>query len=112
MLLDLDALADQTISRTALKPEELDAEVASLGPRWSVAGGDLVLALRGAPMSKCAAAVAHAAELADEMDHHPRIVLEYAATTLSIHTHDARAITMLDVVYAARLERWLRDHGW
>jgi pterin-4a-carbinolamine dehydratase len=46
------------------------------------------------------------------MDHHPRIVLEYAGMTLSIHTHDAKAITVTDLVYAARLERWLRANGW
>ena len=54
----------------------------------------------------------YAASLADEMDHHPTIVLEYAGLTLKIHTHDARAITLIDLVYAARLERWLRTSGW
>jgi pterin-4a-carbinolamine dehydratase len=109
---ELDGMANQTISRTGVPPEELARELASLGTRWSVAAGELVLALRGAPMAKCGLAVAYAAKLADEMDHHPRIVVEYAGTTLTLHTHDKHAITMLDLVYAARLEKWLRDNGW
>jgi pterin-4a-carbinolamine dehydratase len=109
---DLDGIANQTISRSGVPKAELDHELESLGSRWSVVNNELRLELRGAPMAKCGAAVAEAARLADEMDHHPRIVVEYAGTTLTIHTHDKQAITMLDLVYAARVERWLRDHGW
>jgi pterin-4a-carbinolamine dehydratase len=108
---DLDALAANTLSRSALTQEALQKEVASLGPHWSIDGENLKLELKGA-MAKCGAAAAHAAVLADEMDHHPRIVLEYAGMTLTINTHDKKAITVLDLVYAARLERWLRAAGW
>ena len=109
---NLESLASNTLSRSVLSPEQLQKEVGSLGPRWSIEGEDLKLELKGAPMAKCGAAAAHAAVLADEMDHHPTIVLEYAGMTLKIHTHDKKAITVLDLVYAARLERWLRAAGW
>ncbi len=105
---DLDKLASAATSRSKVSNDELTRELATLGARWSVAGPDLVLALRGQPMAKWAPVVAEAARLADEMDHHPTITLEYPGLTLEIHTHDAQAITMTDVVYAARLERWLR----
>jgi 4a-hydroxytetrahydrobiopterin dehydratase len=109
---DLDALASHTISRSTLSPDQLAAEVAQLGARWSIAGTDLQLELRGQPMARGAAVVLEAARLADELNHHPRIVLEYQGLTLAIHTHDKQAITVLDLVYAARLERWLRANGW
>ena len=108
----LDSLAANTVSRTVLSDEQLRKEVESLGPRWSIDGENLKLELKGAPMAKCGAAAAHAAILADELDHHPTIVLEYAGLTLTIHTHDKKAITLLDLVFAARLERWLRTAGW
>lgn len=93
--------------------EEIAAQVAQLGARWSVDGIDLVLVLAGPKgMAKCGAAVAYATTLADEMDHHPDIVMAYPRTTLKIHTHDAQAITSLDLDYAARLERWLRANDW
>jgi 4a-hydroxytetrahydrobiopterin dehydratase len=109
---DLDSLASHTLARSKLAPEKLHAEIAALGARWSLAGDDLQLALPVKPMTKAAAVVAHAAQLADEMDHHPRIVVEYQGVTLAIHTHDAKAITVTDLVYAARLERWLRANGY
>ena len=109
---DLDAIASNTISRSLLAAEQIQEEVAALGARWSIDGEDLKLRLQGKPMSKCGAAVAYATALADEMDHHPKIVMEYPGTTLTIHTHDKKAITVIDLVYAARLERWLRENGW
>jgi 4a-hydroxytetrahydrobiopterin dehydratase len=63
-------------------------------------------------MAKYGEAAAYASLLADQMDHHPNISLAYGGLTLTIHTHDANAITVLDLVYAARFERWLRTNGW
>lgn len=109
MTRDLDELAGDTVSRSTV--DDLSTELAALGPRWSVDGDDLKLELKG-PMTRTGAAAAHAGELADEMDHHPAITLAYAGLTLRIHTHDKHAITVIDLVYAARLEQWLRAHGW
>jgi pterin-4a-carbinolamine dehydratase len=109
---DLDSLASNTLSKSKLNTEQLHQEVAALGSRWAIAGIDLRCELRGASMTKCGEAAAYAAKLADEMDHHPRIVMEYPGTTLTIHTHDANAVTVMDLVYAARFERWLRANGW
>ena len=109
---DLDTLASHTISRSMLTPAQVQDEVTALGSRWSIAGEDLKLELRGAPMTQCGAAVAYAASLADEMEHHPSIAVEFGGTTLKIHSHDKNAITVIDLVYAGRLEQWLRAHGW
>lgn len=109
---DLDSIASNTISRSLIAEDQLQQEVAALGPRWSIAGTELRCELRGAPMARCGQAAAYAAALADEMDHHPRIVLEYAGLTLTIHTHDKSAITVTDLVYAARFEKWLRENSW
>jgi 4a-hydroxytetrahydrobiopterin dehydratase len=111
MVSDLDTLAATTLEMREVDTDVLRDEVAGLGKRWSIVDGELVLELRGQPMSKHVAVIAHAAKLADELDHHPRIVLEYAGMTLAIHTHDAHAITVTDLVYAARLEQWLRANG-
>jgi pterin-4a-carbinolamine dehydratase len=109
---DLESLASNTLSRTSVPDEQLRQEVNALGPRWMIDGIDLKLELRGAAMTKYGEAAAYASVLADEMDHHPTIVLEYGGLTLRINTHDQKAITVTDLVYAARLERWLRANGW
>ena len=110
--MDLQALATQPVSRTKLEAATLREQVGVLGDRWSVAGDDLKLAMKAQPMTKAAAIAERAAALADELDHHPTIVIEYAGITLTIHTHDAKAITALDLIFAARLERWLREQSW
>lgn len=109
---DLESIASNTLSRSALPVEQLQQEVAALGPRWAIAGRELRCELRGVPMARCGEAAAYATALADEMDHHPRIVLEYTGLTLTIYTHDKQAITVTDLVYAARFEKWLRINGW
>jgi pterin-4a-carbinolamine dehydratase len=109
---DLESIASNTLSRSTVADEQLRQEVAALGPRWTIDGMDLRCELRGAAMTKCGEAAAYAAVLADEMDHHPRILIEYAGMLLTIHTHDAAGITVTDLVYAARFERWLRANGW
>jgi 4a-hydroxytetrahydrobiopterin dehydratase len=109
---DLESIASNTLSRNQVADEQLRQEVAALGNRWTIDGIDLRCELRGAAMTKCGEAAAYAAVLADEMDHHPRILLEYAGMLLTIHTHDAGGITVTDLVYAARFERWLRANGW
>jgi 4a-hydroxytetrahydrobiopterin dehydratase len=108
---ELDALATHTISRDGVMPGEIGAELAALGARWTVAGGELSLTLRG-PMARTGAVAAFAGALADELDHHPKITIEYAGLTLAIHTHDAQGLTVLDLVFAARLEQWLRTNAW
>lgn len=87
-------------------------QLGSLGTRWSIDGLDLKLELRGATMTKYGAVAAHAAVIADEMNHHPTITLEYGGLTLRIHTHDQKAITAMDWEYARKLEDWLREAGW
>jgi len=108
---DLDALARQPLRYDPIAPADLPARIAPLGPRWTLAEGELRLVLPAQGMRANGAIAAHAAALADEVNHHPRIVLEYTGLTLTLHTHDAAAITAADVVYAARLEQWLRTQG-
>ncbi|HUJ62496.1 MAG TPA: 4a-hydroxytetrahydrobiopterin dehydratase [Kofleriaceae bacterium] len=105
---DLDSLADRALGRTALPAGELRSALLVLGPRWSVTAEDLKLVLPVKPMARAAEVAAQAAAIADELDHHPTFVMEYPGVTLTIHSHDVKAITATDVVYAARLERWLR----
>lgn len=109
---DLDSLANQTTARTRVSSSEMKEELAALGARWSIKAPDLVLRLEGPGMTKTGAVAAKAGALADELDHHPNIAIDYHGLTLAVHTHDKAAITVLDLVYAARLEQWLRTNGW
>ncbi len=104
-------MAGHTISRRKLEPEQLTSEVEALGSRWSVAEGELRLDIL-ATMTRTGPIAAFAGALADELDHHPKIVMEYGTLVLTVHTHDVGGISVADLVYAARLEQWLRANGW
>jgi pterin-4a-carbinolamine dehydratase len=63
-------------------------------------------------MSRTGVAVAFVGTLADELEHHPKVVLDRDGMTLSIRTTGARSVTVIDLVFAARVEQWLRANGW
>lgn len=101
-------LSDQTVTRQALSPADLAREVQQLGKRWTLAGDDLVVEIHSRQMKKLAAALAAAAAIADEMEHYPQVALDVPRLRLTIR----RATTVVDLVFAARVEQWLRDNGW
>ncbi|HEY4182245.1 MAG TPA: 4a-hydroxytetrahydrobiopterin dehydratase [Kofleriaceae bacterium] len=104
----LDELADQPIKRSPMSSSQIALAVEALGTRWTHDGSELKLTFAG-PMTRTGKIAAHAGALADELDHHPTITMTYPGLTLAINTHDKAAVTVLDVIYAARLERWLRN---
>ena len=101
-------ISDQTLGRTRLSPDELRREVTQLGKRWSLDGGDLVLDLYSREMTRLASAIGSAAAIADEMDIQPRMAIEYPHLRLVLRD----AATVVELVFAARLEQWLRENAW
>ncbi|MGE5187140.1 MAG: serine/threonine-protein kinase [Acidobacteriota bacterium] len=104
----LDDISDRTVSGTRLTPEEIAREVKALGKRWSVVAGDLQLDVYDEQLARLAQVIATAGEIADDMGHLPRIVVEPPHLVLSLRD----ASEVVDLVFAARLEQWLRTNGW
>jgi hypothetical protein len=96
------------VSRTQLAPAELAREVQSLGKRWTLADTDLVVDIYSREMTKLAEAFTAAAAIADEMEQQPRVAVEFPRLRLTI----PKATAVVDLVFAARIEAWLRDNGW
>ena len=113
---DIDAAIEQlatppTTSRSLLDPAWLTQQLEMLGQRWALTGNGLRLAVHGS-MRRTAALVSIAAAIGDELNHHPSITLDATHLELTIYTRQVNAITKLDLIYAARLEMWLREHGY
>ena len=113
---DIDAAIEQlakprTTSKSLLDPAWLTQQIEMLGERWALTGDGLRLAVRGS-MRRTAALVSIAAAIGDELAHHPSITLDATHLELTIFTRQVNAITKLDLIYAARLEMWLREHGY
>lgn len=106
-----DDVSTHTLRRDSISPDQLERELETLGPRWAEVNGALHLLLPGS-MSRIGVVAAFAGALADELDHHPRILLDRDGMSLAIQSYDAISVTVTDLVYAARLEQWLRANGW
>ena len=48
--------------------------------------------------------VNHVADLAEKMDHHPDILIEYKKVTLTLSTHSADGLTELDFTLANKID--------
>jgi 4a-hydroxytetrahydrobiopterin dehydratase len=48
--------------------------------------------------------VNHVADLAESMDHHPDILIQYKKVTLTLSTHDAGGLTDLDFKLARAID--------
>jgi eukaryotic-like serine/threonine-protein kinase len=101
-------ISDQTISRTRLTERELAREVKQLGRHWSLVDDELVLELHDRQLAKLAEVVTTAAQIADELELQPRIAIEYPR--LRVVLPNGASVVVL--VAAARVEQWLREHGW
>jgi eukaryotic-like serine/threonine-protein kinase len=101
-------LSDRTVSRNRLTPTALAREVMQLGRRWSLAGEELVLEIHDRQLTKLAQIVAFAASIADELELQPRVAIEYPRLRLVL----PNASAVVELVFAARIEQWLREHGW
>jgi 4a-hydroxytetrahydrobiopterin dehydratase len=49
--------------------------------------------------------VNHVADLAEGMDHHPDILIEYSEVTLTLSTHSSGGLTALDFNLAEKIDR-------
>jgi len=101
-------ISDMTVSRTQLSSGELLREVKALGKRWSLEHGDLHLDVYSRQMAKLASVIGGIAAISDEMEHFPKVQLAHPRLRVTIPT----AMTVVDLVFAARVEAWLRDNGW
>lgn len=74
-----------------------------LPPQWDLTDGEIV---RTYDFESYLAGVEFAtdvARVADELDHHPRMVIEFRTVTVAVHSHDAGGITERDLHFADRL---------
>jgi serine/threonine protein kinase len=107
----VEELSDQTMSGRPLSAEDVAREVKQLGKRWSLVEGNLQLELYSRSMTRLADAIQHIAILSDELDNQPRIALEFPRLTVTIRP-DKGTITVLELVFAARIEQWLLTTRW
>ncbi len=82
-----------------LNPEQVKANLGDL-PQWSLNGDSLQRTFRFESFAASMAFANRVAELADQMQHHPDIMIRFNKVTLTLTTHDAAWLTERDFSFA------------
>ena len=93
---------------TALTGKKLtDAEVSSAIQDlkgWELKNGEIVKTFKFESFIDAISFVNEVADLADELDHHPDMLIQYNKVTLTLSTHSAGGLTDKDFFLASEIE--------
>ena len=87
----------------ALTPQEIDDWLA-VSPVWALDGTALVRQATAASFPDAIRWVVEVADAAERADHHPDIDIRWRTLTFRLSTHDAGAITTLDLDLAREID--------
>ena len=87
----------------ALTADEVTAGLAAL-PAWTGDSSAIERTVEAPTFPAAIELVRQAAEVAEEMDHHPDIDVRWRRVRLVLSTHDAGGVTTLDLEQARRLD--------
>ncbi len=82
-----------------LSQEDIDARLTEL-PEWALNGDAIQRTVRFDDFAGAIAFVNRVADLAEEHQHHPDILIRYNKVTLTVSTHDAGGLTDKDFTLA------------
>ncbi len=71
---------------------------------WSQAKGEISKNYKFSNFIAAMAFVNHVADLAETMDHHPDILIQYNKVKLTLSTHSAGGLTDLDFTLARKID--------
>jgi 4a-hydroxytetrahydrobiopterin dehydratase len=86
-----------------LTPDQVEQSAAGV-PQWSVNGDLLQRTLGFDDFNAAIAFVNRLRDLAEDMQHHPDIMIRYNKVTLTLTTHDAGGLTEKDFAFARAME--------
>jgi len=73
-------------------------------PGWKHRGKEISRLYTFSGFIAAMAFVNHVADLAEKMDHHPDILIQYKKVTLTLSTHSAGGLTDLDFTLARKID--------
>ena len=88
---------------TLLNEKESTDKLKSV-PGWQRKGQEISRQYTFSGFVTAMAFVNHVADLAEKMDHHPDILIQYKKVTLTLSTHDAGGLTDLDFQLARQID--------
>lgn len=92
-----------TLEYRKLTDSEVTQELSHF-PQWGLEGGQLVRTFAFAQYIEGARFALKVAHVADELNHHPDILIGYRKVRISVNTHDVGGISPYDFELARRLD--------
>jgi len=89
--------------RDALDPEEISTRLLAL-PHWRMESAALHSVLPLKAYLDGVELIAQLAQIAEELDHHPRLTLNYDSIAIRVNTHLPPGISALDFLFVERVE--------
>lgn len=77
-------------------------------PTWKREGDAIRRTLKFPDFKAAMAFVNRVADLAEQMDHHPDLLIRYTTVALTLTTHSAGGLTVMDFELARRIEGAIR----
>ena len=87
-----------------LTPEQIDVLVGRLPTSWAIEDKQLQRIYCCQDYSQAAALTQQIAMMAESVNHHPQLVLEWCRVTVRINTHVVDGLALGDFVFAAKTE--------
>lgn len=94
------------VSRKKLAEEEIRAKLSEV-PGWGYIDGRLRSQFQTLNFSNGVQFVNQIARVADDLNHHPDVLLTYPRVTIDIYTHDIGGLTEFDFELAKRISKLL-----
>jgi 4a-hydroxytetrahydrobiopterin dehydratase len=88
-----------------LSKEEIEKNIVELDSGWEVKDGKVVKAFQFSSFMNAIGFVNEIAKVAERLDHHPIITINWKTVKLSLKSFDVDAITRRDIALAKEIEK-------
>jgi 4a-hydroxytetrahydrobiopterin dehydratase len=92
-----------------LSNDEIESKIADLGNGWELKDGKIVKSFQFSSFMNAIKFVNEIARIAERLDHHPIITINWKTVKLSLKSFDVDAITKRDISLAEEIEKVIKS---
>jgi 4a-hydroxytetrahydrobiopterin dehydratase len=92
-----------------LSNDEIESKIADLDNRWELKDGKIVKSFQFSSFMDAIEFVNEIARIAERLDHHPIITINWKTVKLSLKSFDVDAITKRDISLAEEIEKVIKS---
>jgi 4a-hydroxytetrahydrobiopterin dehydratase len=98
-------IVNNSIITYMLSKDEIEKNIVELDSGWELKDGKIVKSFQFSSFINAIGFVNEVAKIAERLDHHPIITINWKTVKLSLKSFDVDAITRRDIVLAKEIEK-------